>query len=388
MDFWKRVRAVMRRELRIWEKRPIYLIGSIAVMAFMTIFYLSFFREGSPSDIPVGVVDRDHSSVSRLLASQLDATQTCKVIHYDSFAEARKELQGGRIYGMMVLPKGLMDDVESFRQPQIGFYVNTLYYIGGALCYKQMQEMANLASGAVRREILRLKGVGESEIMGKIMPVYFDFHYIGSPGANIGKYLCNTLIPGMLELVIIIIFIYSLGTELKYGTSRHLLAIGGDVCTALFGKMVVYTALFTIIGWTLQAVMYKWMHFPLAGSFGEMMLIMPLFVLACESVALLIVSMVPVLRLSVSIGALYSVLGLSMCGFTLPVEMMPPFIRGLAYSYPLTYYYRAFVQIGIFDSGISGWGVHAAILTAFLPLSFIGMKRLGDAYRNLDYPRN
>lgn len=386
--FLSRTWAVMRRELRIWRQRPIYLAGSIAVMAFMAVFFLTFMGEGYPSDMPVGVVDSDHSSISRMLSDQLDATQTSRVVHYDSWSEAREDLQAGRIFGVMVIPEGMMDDVESFRQPKVSFYVNGLYYVGGALSYKQLQEMTNLASGAVRRETMRLKGVAESEIMGKIEPVYFDLHYIGSPGANIGRYLCNMLLPGILEVVMMIIFIYSLGTELKYGTSRHLLRVGGNVYTAVCGKMAVYTILFTLIGWTLQVVMYKWLGFPLAGSLGEMMFIMFLFVTACMSVSVFIVGTVPVLRLSICIGALYSILGISMCGFTLPVEMMPAGIRGLAYMYPLTFYYRAYVQAGIFNSGFGGWYLCAAALLAFQALPFLVMKRLGNAYEKLDYPRN
>ncbi len=52
MTFWQKIFNVVRRELRIWVRRPIYLLGTVAVMAFCTIFYLSFLKDGVPSDVP------------------------------------------------------------------------------------------------------------------------------------------------------------------------------------------------------------------------------------------------------------------------------------------------------------------------------------------------
>ena len=101
--------------------------------------------------------------------------------------------------------------------------------------------------------------------------------------------------------------------------------------TALFGKMLVYTVLFSVMGLILVLLMYDWMHFPIAGSIWNMFLAIVLLVLASESVAVFIIGLLPVPRLALSIGALYSVMAFSMSGFTLPVETMPPYMQGLAH---------------------------------------------------------
>ncbi|MBQ1648067.1 MAG: ABC transporter permease, partial [Bacteroidales bacterium] len=167
----------------------------------------------------------------------------------------------------------------------------------------------------------------------------------------------------------------------KYGTSRHLLDVaGGDVFTAVTGKLALYTLLFTLISWTEVIILYKWMRFPLAGSLGTMLLAGFLLVLASESVAVLIIGCVPVCRFALSIGALYSVLGLSLTGFTLPVEAMPAGLRGLTYMYPLRHYYEIYVNVDVTGH------VLALLLFCFLP--FLVMRRLEHAYRYLDYARN
>ena len=71
----KRIYNIVRRELYLWSRRPIYLIGSVGVMLASALFFLTFFGKGMPEDIPIGVVDRDRSSTSRNFVRQLDATQ-------------------------------------------------------------------------------------------------------------------------------------------------------------------------------------------------------------------------------------------------------------------------------------------------------------------------
>lgn len=389
MTFLRNTLNVIRRELRIWVRRPIYVVGMVFVMAFCTIFYLSFLKDGVPSDVPIAVVDLDRSSTSRNFCQQLDATQLGKVVYYDDFASARADLQGGRVTSLCLIPEGFNRDIQSQRQPTMSFYVNGLYFLGGSLAWKDLLTMINLTSGAVQRQVLRMKGVDENEIMGLLRPVDIDVHQIGNATMNYGAYLANMMIPGMLQMVIVIILIYSLGTELKYGTSRHLLQVAGDdIYTALLGKHIVYTVSFTVIGWSVEVLLYKWMDFPLAGSLAEMLLASFLLVLASESVAVLIIGCVPVCRFALSIGALYSVLGLSLTGFTLPVEAMPLGLRGLTMMYPLRYFYEIYVHVGIFDNPFGEWYMYVVALLAFCFLPFFVMGRLKNAYVNLDYARN
>ena len=388
MNFWQNIGAVVRRELRIMRNRPIYLLGSVVTVAFCAIFFLTFLKQGLPHDLPIGIVDLDNSSLSRNFSRQLDATQLGKVLKYDSFAEAREDMQSGKITAVCVIPAGMYADVQASRRPTFTYYLNGLYFVGGALSYKNILTMINLADGAVQREVLRAKGVNENAIMGRIQPVNVDIHQIGNQYTNYGYYLTNIFLPGVLALTVVIILIYSLGAELKYGTSRHLLSTaGGSMYNALFGKLVVYTTLFSVIGLILILLMYDWMHFPIKGSIWNMFLAIVLLVLASESVAIFIIGLLPIPRLALSIGALYSVLAFSMSGFTLPVETMPPYIQGLAEAFPLRHYFLFYSREVIFGTGFAGWWQEVIHLLIFLLLPSLVIYRLKGAYVRQNFPK-
>lgn len=389
MTNWQRIIAVARRELRIIRQRPIYLLGSVGVIAFCAIFFLTFLKDGLPSDVPIGLVDYDYSSTSRNFCQQLDATQLGKVVHYDSFAAAREDMNRGKIAAVCVVPVGMNDDIQANRQPKITFYVNGLYFVSGALAWKDLLQMVNLTNGAVQRQAFKARGYNDSQIMGMIRPVDVDVHQIGNVGTNYNYYLSSVLLPGVLEMIVIIVLIYSLGAELKYGTSRHLLQTSGNsIVTALAGKLLVWTLTFSAIGLILILLLFHRLHFPLAGSIWNMFLGIFLMIFASEAIAIFILEMLPVPRLALSIGALYSVLGFSLSGFTLPIEAMPPYIQGLAAAFPLRHYYLFYVQEAIFGAGFAGWWKQVIYLLIFILLPLIGLVRLKKAYIHQNFPKD
>ncbi|MBO4761585.1 MAG: ABC transporter permease [Bacteroidales bacterium] len=389
MGVWHNIFAVTARELRIWKHRPIYLIGSIGVIAFCAIFFLTFFTDGLPSDLPIGIVDNDRSSLSRNFIQQLDATQIGKTVMYDDFEQARLAMQSGKITSICVIPEHMYADVSANRRPVFTYYLNSMYFVGGALAYKDILTMINLTNGAVQRQVLRAKGVNEREIMGRIRPIDVDTHQIGNVYTNYGYYLTNIILPAVLELVIIIVLIYSLGAEMKYEVSPELMrTAGGSILDAITGKLVLYTTLFTILGILIVTLLYHWMHFPIAGSIWYMIMAIFLMVLASEAIAIFIIGCLPVPRLALSIGALYSVLGFSLSGFTLPIEAMPAWIQGWSAAFPIRHYYLFYVQEVIFGAGFAGWWQEVVHLLLFvlLPLPILG--RLKGAYVNLNFPKN
>ena len=385
----KQIWRVIWRELGIIRKRPVYILASVGVLVVNAIFYTTLMKDGLPHDLPIGVVDLDQSSTSRAFAQQLDATQLGEVIYYDDLHLARRDMETGKLTSFVVIPEHFNADIQAQHQPHIGYYVNSLYFVGGALAYKDIMTMVNLVNGAVQREVLRAKGHNEREIRALIQPIVLDQHQIGNPATNYGVYLNGVLLPGILEMIVILITIYAVGTELKYGTSRQLLEMtGGSIEEALLGKLLPYNLIFTVLGVGLELLLFHWFKYPLKGSIGWMFLDMLLMVSASEALGLFIVELFPVLRLAVSVGAIISVLGMSLAGFSLPVEAMPPYVQGFSAIFPLRHYYLIHVQETLWGSGFAGCWKEVVHLLLFLFLPATLMWRLEHAYIYQDYERN
>ena len=376
----------MRREFGIIRRKPVYLLGSVGVMAVCCLFYLTFFRAGLPENLPIGVLDLDNSSLSRNFCRQLDATQLGRVIKYEDFTTARDAMQTGEITSLCVIPQGMNEDVNANRRPVFTYYVNSLYLIGGALSYKDILTMVTLTGGAVQREVLRAKGYSEGAIMGMIQPIVVDEHRIGNAATNYGVYLNNIILPGLLALSIVFVLIYALGSELRYGTSKELMeAADGSFVAALAGKLLPYTLIYLFLGLGLDLLLFGVCGYPLNGSILNMMLAMVVFILANEAVAVTLVGLLPTLRFALSIAALFTILGFSFSGFTFPVEAMPVALQGVSVLFPLRFYYLFYVQEAIFGSGLAGGWQYLVYMLVFLVGPLLVGGRLKGAWVNQNY---
>ena len=376
----------MRREFGIIRRKPVFLLGSVGVMAVCCLFYLTFFKAGLPENLPVGVLDLDNSSLSRNFCRQLDATQMGKVIKYEDFTTARDAMQTGEITSLCVIPQGMNEEVNANRRPVFTYYVNTIYLIGGALSYKNILTMVTLTGGAVQREVLRAKGYSEDAIMGLIQPIVVDEHKIGNATTNYGVYLNNIILPGLLALSIVFVLIYALGSELRYGTSKELMETAdGSMAAALIGKLLPYTLIYLVLGLGLDLLLFGVCRYPLNGSILNMMLAMVVFILANEAVAVTLVGLLPTLRYSLSIAALFAILGFSFSGFTFPVEAMPVALQGVSCLFPLRFYYLLYVQEAMFGVGFAGWWQYIVYMLLFLVGPFCVCGRLKRAWLNQNY---
>ena len=294
-------------------------------MTFCFVFFLTFFNEGQPQKMPVAVVDMDNSSLSRQYIRNIDATQQVKIVmHLNSFTEARKEMQKGHIYAFIIIDHDFASDIYANRQPVITFYVNDGYLIAGSLILKDITYMSELTGGAVKQKTLQAKGVDESRVMGIIQPVSIDTHLVGNPWANYGIYLLNVLLPGVLQLMILMLTIYAIGTELKYKTSKTwLVTADKSMFAALTGKLLPQTIIFTILGFISDVLLYRFMHYPVNSGIVWMLLATVLYVLAYQAMGVLIIGTTPVLRDGVTLAAFYGLLGFTFAGFTFPIEQLP-----------------------------------------------------------------
>lgn len=371
--------TVFRRELRHMVSRPIYLFSSVFVMIFCYIFFLTFFSEGLPEQLPVGLVDQDDSYVSRTLARNLNASAQVEIMQqYTSFDEARKDMQRGKIYAIVVLPANFEKDLLAQRQPQLTYYVNDAYLVAGSLSYKDLTFISELGTAYIQQQLLKTKGVvGDENLMPLLQPIVIDTHLIGNPYANYGIYLLNVLLPGVLQLLIIMLTVFSIGIELKERTAIDwYLSANNSILAALTGKMLPYTVLFTVLGIGGNLVLYEYMHFPMNGSLAWMCLATFLYVIAYQAIGIFIIGVFPRMRDAISLSAFYGLLAFTYAGFTFPIEAMPRGAKIFADLFPIRPYFKIYVNEALNGADIRYSLVYYAAMMAFLILPLLVYLRL------------
>ena len=375
----QQTRDVARREWKRMLSHPVYLLSSIFAMLFCYLFFLTMMSEGLPQQLPIGIVDGDNSSMSRTLERNLNASPQMEIAaKYSSFTEARKEMQEGRIYAIVDIAPGFQADLLANRQPAITFYVNDAYLVAGSLAYKELTYISELMSGFILQQSLQARGItGEENLMPILQPISVDTHQIGNPYTNYSVYLSNVLLPGVLQLLIIMFTIYAIGVEIKQNTTREWLATGNEsIMAALTGKVLPHTLLFTLLGLIGLFLLYGVMGFPMNGSIAWISLAMFLFVIAHQSIGIFIIVLFQRLRDSISVGVFYGLLSFTFAGFTFPIEAMPRGVQVFSWAFPIRYFFKIYVNEALNGAEIGYSLIYFAGMLAFLLLPLLMYVRL------------
>ncbi len=382
---YKDTLAVVRREWKRMLGRLIYLFSSVFVMIFCYIFFLTFFSEGLPRSMPIGVVDMDHSYVSRTFIRNIDAVPQVDIVeHYVDYNEARDAMQRGSIYAFFMIDKDFEKELMSSQQPEFKFYVNEAYIVAGSLTYKELTYISNMGSAYVQKKMMELRGqeVEEKEILAIVQPISNDSHMIANPYANYGVYLLNMLLPGIMQMLILLMTVFTIGFELKMNTTPDLMKTANNsMFAALLGKLLPYTLLFSILGIGGNLILYKYMHFPMNGSIVWLSFATVLFVMAYQAIGVLFIGLLPSLREALSLVAVYGILGVSFTGFTFPIEAMPQGVQVFQHLFPIRYYFKIYVSEALNGAPIRYSIIYFAVIAAFILLPFIVYKRLRKAVK-------
>ncbi len=378
--------AVIRREWRRMLGRPIYLFSSVFVMIFCYIFFLTFFSEGMPRSMPIGVVDMDQSYVSRTFIRNIEAIPQAEIIHhYVDYNEARDAMQRGNIYAFFVIDRNFERELMSSQQPDFQFYVNQAYMVAGSLTFKELTYVSNMGAAFVQKKMMELRGeeVEESEILALVQPISTDGHMIANPYANYGVYLLNMLLPGIMQMLVLLMTVFTIGNEIKQNTTSDLLKTANNSMFAVvLGKVLPYTLLFSILGIGGNLVLYKYMHFPMNGSLVWLSFATVLFVIAYQAIGVFFIGLLPSLREAISLVAVYGILGVSFTGFTFPIEAMPRGAQVFQHLHPIRHYFKIYVSEALNGAPIRYSLIYFAAIFAFVLLPFIIYKRLKKAFIN------
>ena len=379
---------VLQRELKRMVSRPLYLTASIGVFLFCMFFFMTLMEEGAAEKMPMAVVDLDQSSISQRVCHEMQATPAVNIVLLtNSYSEAREAMQQGELYGILVIPDGFYRDLVSLKRPRLDCYYTNAYTVGGSTVYKQMLLVANLASGAFQREVLRKMGLPDDVIMHRIQPITVDSHLLANPWGNYTIYLVSTVLPGILGVIALMLTIFAIGFELKSQTSHEWLrAAGGNYTVAMIGKLIPYTIIYLVLGIVCHMLFFNIAEFPVNGSHTRLLFGMLLFIMAMEAMGIVLIGLLPTLRDALSIGALYSMLGFSLSGFTYPNMGMLPFVRALSNLEPLRHYYLIYVDEALMGAPSTAALPDALALVAFFIPALCVAPRLHRALVYLNYP--
>lgn len=338
--------AVLHRELRRIARQPMYFVLMVVLPVVSFAFFALLFEHGVARNIPIAVLDEDHTTLSRKAVQMIDDTPTALVAYeIQSMDEGERMMREGRIAAIVQIPDFFEKNILSNSQTQIEAYISGTNITVNGLLSKDIQTAVTTFTAGIQLQLLGKQGLTQRQAMAQVQPVRFDRHVLFNPYINYGYYLSPSFMPMMLMIFTVMVTIFAVGTELKYATARQWFDTGGgSVIAALTGKILPILVTMYLMSLAMKVIIFKVVGVPLNGSLWVLMVSSLLFILSYQAISVFMVAVLSNLRLALSLGGGYSVLAFTFSGLTFPIMAMWPAMRVMSRIFPFTYYTDVFID--------------------------------------------
>lgn len=375
---------VLFRECHRITSRRLYFGVCILLPLFCLFFMATIFGNGQMENIPISIVDQDNTAASRTIARRIAATPTFRVTeHFTDEASARQALQRKEIYGYLSIPPQFEQKTVSGTGATLTYYYHyALLSVGSELMAAFETTLAPVALSPIVVQAEAL-GVGQEQIQTFLLPVEANTHPLYNPDMDYSIYLSQPFFFVLFQILILLVTVYAIGSEFKFGTTQEWMGAAtpagkdpanlrnADMLTAVAGKLLPYTVMFSVIGILANYVLFGLMNIPFQGSLWLMNIVTVLFIMATQALAVLIFSIFPKIAYIISVVSMVGSLGATLSGVTFPVTAMYAPVHAASYLFPVRHFTEATQAMIYFDAGFAYFWQSVAVLLVFLLLAIL-----------------
>lgn len=194
-----------------WDRSMIFWLPLASVF-----FIWWLFAAQLPFQLPVGVWDEDHSSLSRQISRYLDATPGLKVARqYADAHEAEAALQAGEVYAVIYLPRNLNSDVKSGRGGHMVLNVNAQFGTHSGLIQRDVTTVVGTVSAGIQMQMRVTRGQPVQQAQASFSPLQAQNTALFNVAGDYQIFLGSVVIPALLHIFAMTAGVYSVGRELR-----------------------------------------------------------------------------------------------------------------------------------------------------------------------------
>ena len=344
----------------------------------MILFFGIIFYRGAIEGVPIAVVDRDFTPLSRQMFGMINATSGVDIAFEEmSIYDAEERMLNGEVMGIVYVDQGFEDRIYRGESAEVGCYLNGANISASGVASRDIQLAVQSFSAGIELQRLQSMGVDNAQAMVQIMPINIQSNIISNPYLNYGYYLAPIFMILGIVVFTVLSTIYAVGRELRYRTAQSWLSVANNsLVGGVVGKLLPTTMSMMLMSQIIYLVLFVVMGMECEGSYIVLTLVTILFIIVYQTVALSIISVTSNLRLALSLGGGYSVMAFTFSGITFPTMAMYGVAQAFSKLFPLSYFSEFFVGYVMRDAPLRYDVDNLLYMTLFLVVVPLSWRRL------------
>ena len=334
-----------RREARRLAASPwdLAMVTWVPLLGVLVLWWI--FSAGLPRHLAVGVVDEDHSSLSRQLVRMLDATPGVQITqHYANAAEAERALRAVEVYAVVAVPRDFARTVKEGRAAQVTLLHNAQMGTHSGLLQRDVRAAVGTLSAGIEMAARNKRGESAQAVRVSMEPIHTQMVALFNVATNYEQFLGAALIPALLHILAMTAGAWTVGRELRDRTLGDWLGAGGSAAGALLGKLAWPWATLTLTG-LLALVGITWgrdWHPP--GNLWWVAAALALLMAVSLAAGAALAAVTRSLRTALSGAGFFAAPAFAFSGVAFPLSGMPASARAWAEAMPFTHYIRLQIE--------------------------------------------
>lgn len=373
----------------LWEAKYIFrdravFFSFVIVAVLVSFLYTYLYSEETLQELPIGVVDDDHTSQSRQLLRMIDANSGVAIYSsYLNLSEAKKAFQQEQIRGIIAIPSSFSRDLQRGEQPSISVYADASYM----LYYKQILTAAKVSATYLNAgvEMKRTSAQGKlpSQVRDEAMPVSAKVVSLYNPSSGYATFLIPVVLVIIFQTTILTAVGILGGTMRESNKLRKIYPNSNSFWGALpivMGKATTYLALSMAILLIILGIVMPLFGIPVRSSILSTMVFMVPFVLSIVFMGLCLLGFLRRREDAIMLIMYTSLPSVMLTGFSWPTVAMPEWLHAFSYIVPTTLGAKGFVSITQMGASLSTifpyWAGMWGLCILYLVLSAFTMKKI------------
>ena len=341
--------------IRIFRSPSVFVVFFVATLLY-PLLYGMVYKEEVLRDVPVAVVDRSNSSLSRAYIRNLDATPELKISDKcHSLDEAKHLFYQHKVHGILFISEDFTSQITNGRQT----YVSAYFDMSSFVYYKTIMSSISIVSkefGAqIQHKNLVEQGLTEQQASVAVNPLPYN----GVALFNSGGGFASFLLPGILVLILYQTLMLGINVlaggdweENQMSKYRPMTKRYHGTLRIVLGKSLCYFTIYAVLAFYLFGFIVRLFNLPHIGSSWDLVIFMIPFLLSTIFLAMTLSICMRNLE-SAFLLLLFSTLPLLfLAGVSWPQTNIPTFWKAVSYLFPSTHGIQGYVRINTMTANL------------------------------------
>lgn len=375
---WRNIRAVVIKELQhIARDRATLILVLITPTVLLVI--MAYALTVDLEHIPIAVLDRDRSSVSRQFIQQITAGKDLDLyIQVSSVDQIERLLINGEIKAAVVIAPDFSEQLLNLQGLPMQIIIDGTEPESGGFAVDHISQRVERFIREVMGSQMQVLGIPEEALLPIDLRLRAWYNPRLEPRVD--------MIPGLISMVLgfpALSVALTLAHEREHGTLEQLMVSPIGRADLLIGKMIPYILVGLVNVLFMPPLAMVWFNVPFHGNFALFVLLSAFFLFAVLAMGIVIGVFMQTQAAALAVSFLLIFFpGFFLTGIFFPIVAMPEIMRMESLFLPGTHY--AVITRGVFLPGV---GIDVlwpyAVMLAGLGVIFTGVaalffrKRLG-----------